>query len=65
MSWECQGCQTRIRIEYVSSPTRTGAMSTVDCPLCGTNKMIPDTAERIYHMKDNQWIESKPHPYFA
>ncbi len=65
MSWDCQGCKTRIRIEYVAEPTRTGAMSTVDCPVCGTNKMIPDVAQRLFYKKDGQWIETKPHHYYV
>ncbi len=60
MSWACQGCKTRIRIEYTAQPTRTGAMSTVDCPICGANKMIPDLAERIFYQKDGQWKEATP-----
>jgi hypothetical protein len=65
MSWDCQGCKTRIRIEIVTDPTRTGAMSTVDCPICGTNKMIPDIADRIFFRKDGAWVESRPHHYYA
>ncbi len=65
MSWDCRGCTTRIRIEYFAEPTRTGAMSTVDCPVCGMNKMIPDVAERLLYMKDGQWIETRPHHYYV
>jgi len=65
MSWDCQGCKTRIRIEYTAQPTRTGAMSTVDCPICGTSKMIPDTAERLFYRKDGQWTESRPRSSFS
>ena len=63
MSWDCQGCRTKVRIEYIAEPQRSGAMSTVDCPLCGTSKMIPDVADRIFYLKDGSWIEAKPHPY--
>jgi hypothetical protein len=38
-------------------------MSTVDCPLCGTSKMIPDVADRIFYLKDGSWIEAKPHSF--
>jgi len=65
MSWNCQGCDTRIRIEYHAQPTRSGAMGTVDCPICGTNKMIPDVAERIFYRKDGQWNETTPRAYFG
>ena len=65
LSWDCQGCKTRIRIEYSAQPTRTGAMSTVDCPICGTNKMIPDIAERIFYRKDGAWIETTPRASFG
>jgi len=61
MAWDCPSCKTRIRIEYVYQPTRTGAMSTVDCPLCGANKMVPDVPERIFYRKDGSWMETKPH----
>jgi hypothetical protein len=63
MFWDCQGCKTRIRIEYTAEPHRTGAMATVDCPVCGTNKMIPDVAERIFYRKDGNWIESRPRAF--
>ena len=63
MVWDCPGCKTRLRIEYTSEPRRTGAMSTVDCPVCGASKMIPDVAERIFMRKDGVWIESTPHSY--
>ena len=65
MSWDCQGCKTRIRIEYTAQPNRTGAMSTVDCPICGTNKMIPDVAERIFYRKDGHWTEATPRASFG
>ena len=65
MSWDCQGCKIRIRIEIVSEPHRTGAMSTVDCPLCGTNKMIPDNADRIFYRKEGAWIETTPRSFHA
>jgi len=65
MSWDCQGCKTRVRIEYTAEPGRTGAMSTVDCPVCGTNKMIPDVAERIFYRKDGNWIETQPKAHYA
>ena len=39
---------------------RTGAMYTVDCPVCGTSKMIPDEPARIYYEKDGNWIECAP-----
>ena len=45
---------------------RTGAMSTVDCPACGTSKMIPGEPVRIYYEKDGRWVESAPHTeYFS
>ena len=65
MSWDCPGCKTRIRIEYTSQPTRTGAMSTVDCPICGASKMIPDNAERLFYRKDGSWIEARPRAFHA
>jgi hypothetical protein len=63
MSWDCQGCKTRIRIEYTAEPRRTGAMGTVDCPICGTSKMIPDVADRLFYRKDGNWIESRPRAF--
>ena len=65
MAWDCQGCKTRLRIEYTSEPHRTGAMSTVDCPICGTSKMIPDVAERIQYKKDGNWIEATPRAFHS
>ena len=63
MAWDCQGCKTRIRIEDIAEPHRTGAMSTVDCPICGTSKMIPDVADRLQYKKDGNWIEAKPRAF--
>lgn len=57
----CQGCAARLKIELVTEPIRTGAMWTVDCPICGTSKMIPDEPVRISYSKDDGWIESIPH----
>ena len=57
----CQGCNARLKIEFITEPMRTGAMSTVDCPVCGTSKMIPDEPVRIYYEKDGGWVESQPH----
>ena len=55
-----------LKIEFITEPTRTGAMWTVDCPACGTSKMIPNEPLRIYYRKDDQWIESVPRTsYFA
>src|SRR6266566_2932661 len=56
----CQGCNARLKIEFVSEPVRTGAMWTVDCPVCGTSKMIPDDPVKIYYQKDGNWIETRP-----
>jgi hypothetical protein len=49
-----------MRIEFVTEPMRTGAMWTVDCPVCGVSKMIPSEPIRIYHQKDGNWIETPP-----
>lgn len=57
----CPGCNTRLKIELVTEPVRTGAMGTVDCPVCGMSKMIPDEPVRIYYHKDGDWIEAVPH----
>jgi hypothetical protein len=57
----CPGCNARLRIEFITEPVRTGAMWTVDCPVCGTSKMIPDEPVRIAYAKGDQWIESQPH----
>lgn len=56
----CPGCNARLKIEFVSEPMRTGAMSTVDCPVCGMSKMIPSEPFRIYYQKDGNWIEAAP-----
>jgi len=56
----CQGCNARLKIEFISEPVRTGAMWTVDCPVCGTSKMIPDDPVKIYYQKDGEWIEARP-----
>jgi len=56
----CQGCNARLKIELMSEPMRTGAMCTVDCPVCGTSKMIPDEPVKIFYEKDGQWIEAAP-----
>ena len=57
----CQGCNTRLKIECITEPTRTGAGGTVDCPVCGLSKMIPDEPVRISYEKDGNWVESAPH----
>jgi len=36
-------------------------MWTVDCPVCGTSKMVPDEPVRIYYQKEGAWIDSVPH----
>ena len=59
MGWDCAGCKTRIKIEIIYAPERSGAMSTVDCPICGNSKMIPDTATRLVYLKDGAWVEAK------
>ena len=56
----CQGCNAPLKIEFIAEPTRTGAMWTVDCPVCGTSKMIPSEPVRIFHEKEGGWIESVP-----
>jgi len=56
----CQGCAAKLKIEFVTEPVRTGAMWTVDCPVCGTSKMIPDEPVKIFYEKDGSWIESRP-----
>ena len=62
----CQGCNARLKIEFITEPMRTGAMSTVDCPACGTSKMIPGEPVRIYYEKGGAWVESAPHTeYFS
>ena len=60
----CQGCNSRLKIEFVTEPARTGAMWTVDCPVCGTSKMVTDEPVRIAYMKDGNWIESQPHTHY-
>jgi hypothetical protein len=55
-----------LKIEFITEPVRTGSMWTVDCPVCGTSKMIPDEPVRIFYQKDGGWIESIPHTnYFG
>ena len=56
----CPGCTTRLKIEFITEPIRTGAMHTVDCPVCGTSKLVPDEPVKIYYQKDGNWVESKP-----
>jgi hypothetical protein len=65
MAWDCPGCKTRIRIELEIAPSRSGAMTTIDCPVCGASKMIPDVADRIFHQKEGLWVETKPHSFHA
>jgi hypothetical protein len=57
----CQGCNAKLKIEFITEPMRTGAGGTVDCPACGTSKMIPDEPVRIFYEKDGTWLESLPH----
>jgi hypothetical protein len=40
-------------------------MWTVDCPVCGTSKMVPDEPVRISYQKDGNWIDSQPHTRYA
>jgi hypothetical protein len=61
----CPACNSRLKIEFVTEPVRTGAMWTVDCPACGTSKMVPDEPVRISYQKDGNWIESQPHTRYA
>jgi hypothetical protein len=56
----CPGCNARLKIEFITEPIRTGAMYTVDCPVCGTSKMVPDEPVKIFYEKAGDWIESKP-----
>ena len=56
----CPGCNARLKIEFITEPMRTGAMFTVDCPQCGTSKMIPDEPVKIYYEKDGKWVECAP-----
>ena len=57
----CRGCNARLKIEFVTEPVRTGAMWTVDCPVCGTSKMVVDEPVGIAYEKNGSWVESKPH----
>jgi hypothetical protein len=57
----CPGCNTSLRVELVTEPTTTGAMWTVDCPVCGMSKMIPDEPVKIYYLKEGRWLESAAH----
>jgi hypothetical protein len=61
----CQGCNARLKIEFVTDPLRTGAMWTIDCPVCGTSKMIPDEPVKIAYEKDGSWVESAPHTRYS
>jgi hypothetical protein len=61
----CPGCNSRLKIEFVTEPVRTGAMWTVDCPACGTSKMVPDEPVGIAYQKDGNWIDSQPHTRYA
>jgi hypothetical protein len=61
----CPGCNSRLRIEFVTEPLRTGAMWTVDCPVCGTSKMVLDEPVRIAFAKDGDWVDSAPHTRYA
>jgi hypothetical protein len=54
----CAGCNARLKIEFVSEPMRTGAMWTVDCPACGTSKMVPNEPIKVFYLKEKGWIES-------
>ncbi len=66
MEWICQGCKVKVRVVMLNAPVTSGAMSTVDCPVCGTSKMIPDQAQQLFYLKDGQWIEATvntPRPY--
>jgi hypothetical protein len=57
----CPGCNARLKIEFITEPVRTGAMWTVDCPVCGTSKMVGDEPVKISYEKNGSWVESKPH----
>jgi hypothetical protein len=57
----CSGCNARLKIEMIIEPVRTGAGGTVDCPSCGTSKLIPGEPVRISFEKDGAWVESLPH----
>jgi hypothetical protein len=54
-----------LKIEFITEPMRTGAMWTVDCPVCGTSKMVPDEPVRIAHQNGNGWVESVPHTSYS
>jgi uncharacterized Zn finger protein len=56
----CQGCNARLKVEFITEPIRTGAMWTVDCPQCGTSKVVPDEPVKVFREKDGTWIESLP-----
>ncbi len=57
----CPVCNARLKIEFVTEPALTGAMWTVDCPVCQASKMVPYEPVRIYYEKDGSWVESTPH----
>jgi hypothetical protein len=57
----CPACSSHLRIEFITEPVKTGAMWTVDCPVCGTSKMIPSEPVKVYYQKNGEWIESLPH----
>jgi hypothetical protein len=40
-------------------------MWTVDCPVCGTSKMVVDEPVKIAFEKDGNWVESAPHTRYA
>jgi len=61
----CQGCNARLRIEFITEPHSTGAMWTVDCPVCGTSKMVPDEPVTIAHEKDGNWVVGIPHTRYT
>ena len=60
-SSSCPGCNARLKIEFITEPVRTGSMWTVDCPACGTSKMVTDEPVKVAYFKDGNWIESPPH----
>ena len=62
----CPGCNARLKMEFITEPVRTGAMWTIDCPACGTSKMVGDEPVGVAYMKDGAWVESQPHTnYFS
>jgi hypothetical protein len=66
MDWICQGCNARVRVVMITTPGTSGAMTTVDCPVCGASKMITDEALSLFYLKDGNWIEvpvNTPRPY--